>query len=285
VEARVHYDEGGKRILYWGDVRFSARNTKDQRTTTMFARLRIRLRSWLGLEHFETMLLDELRQQSRRTTRNEDEIARTTRQNLDTARANQRNATSLQSLRREVENLGILVRSIDGALGGVWKTATGHLAPIVALSDTHLQAILDGGFGDWETRQRVQREIDRRKEDDEWARRQGPGSMRERLACLEGTVRELRGWVNPPRTQPKPVAVSNRACEVDFSGLEARAIAEAMRRMPPAEQDADPDQGRAQRTVALMKELRNLVSREGYGRRLVAVQRFACELGVRTEDV
>jgi hypothetical protein len=148
-------------------------------------RLRTRLRSWLGLEHSEALLLDELRQQSRRTTRNEEERDRLDKHLSDTRLDQHRAADSLQHLRREVEELGILARQSASALGGVWRTASGQVVPIRLLSDTHLKAIMDGSFGSEDTRKLVHQEIERRRDDDVWAARQGPGSMRTRLSKVE----------------------------------------------------------------------------------------------------
>lgn len=160
-------------------------------------RLRTRLRSWLGLEHFETLLLDELRQQSTRVSRNEEERDRLDRHLSDTRMGQSRTATSLISVRREVEELGLMLRTLASSLGPLWTTATGHTLPITMLSDTHLDAIMRNGFGGRRVREAIEREQERRAEDDRWATRQGKGSPRQRLAKVEEQLHALRGFMPP----------------------------------------------------------------------------------------
>jgi hypothetical protein len=222
----------------------------------MFQSLRTRLRNWLGLEHFQALILDEVRNERQERVRQMDAAVQRLREG---EQGLMRRTTSIASVRREVEELGIMTRQTASALGGVWQTAAGHKAPIVMLTDTHLQAILDGGFGGRNSRELIRNEQARRKEDDSWARKLGGMSQRERITALEvlATVpqdsprgRDLarviyrrqpacqRTITGRMPTQPNPQPRGQeyeRKCNVvlescDYTGMEQRALLDTLRR-------------------------------------------------------
>lgn len=133
-----------------------------------------RLRRWLGI--------DELRRDLNKVR----DIAGTTEGQMD--------ATIMRHnrLRREMEELGVLATSTKDALGGMyWTTKSGFTRPIVLLSDTHLQAMIDGGFVRGRVLDAVLAEQERRDEDDVWADRQGQSSLRNRVQRLEERLEEV----------------------------------------------------------------------------------------------
>lgn len=70
---------------------------------------------------------------------------------------------------RKMEDSYVSTESLLEGMGGViWQTATGHRRGIAFLSDSHLQNIIDGGFGGPSARKAVRAEQARRKEDAEW---------------------------------------------------------------------------------------------------------------------
>jgi hypothetical protein len=78
-------------------------------------------------------------------------------------------------LKREVEELGLLLRQYTDALGPMWTTAQGHSMPLRLLSTQHLQNIRNGDFGSYETREFIDRELERREIDAKWRERQANG--------------------------------------------------------------------------------------------------------------
>ncbi len=135
--------------------------------------------------------------------------------------------TRHDNLRREVEELGVLARETKDALGGVyWKTLTGHRRPIALLSDTHLQAIIDGNYARGSVLEAIKAEQARRVEDDRWADRQGPGSLRQRVASLENLVRTQRevGRTQFPDFATKSANMTRRHADIDYDELELRTL-------------------------------------------------------------
>jgi len=144
----------------------------------MLTNIRQRLRNWLGLEHFQALILDEVRTERNERVR---QMGAAVQRLREGEQGFMRLTTSIDSVRCEVEELGMLTRQTASALGGVWQTAAGHTVPIVMLTDTYLQAMIDGGFGGCESRERILSEQARRVEDDKWARKLGGMSQRERI--------------------------------------------------------------------------------------------------------
>ncbi len=117
-------------------------------------RLRNLTRRVLGIEDYETMVLNELRSYRSDVDRWTRDVRTQTRRNadaiasvrLDTATKVGAIGTRGTSVRTEVEELGILLRRYTEALGPIWTTASGHKMPLRLLGTSHLKNILAGGF-------------------------------------------------------------------------------------------------------------------------------------------
>ena len=151
-------------------------------------RLRNRYRRLIGMEHFERLTLDEIREFRRemefytRGLPSEYQLS-TMRQSVqatghklqahrDTLSAH---ATRVNRLKREVEENGILLRQYIETLGPIWNTAQGHRMPMRLLSTGHLTNIVEGGFGGLDARDFARTELERRRIDADWRERQSNG--------------------------------------------------------------------------------------------------------------
>lgn len=85
-----------------------------------------------------------------------------------------------------------IVAKVEGlweAAGGLlWRTREGHVLRARDLSDTHLDELINGGWAKGERLILLQRERQRRLEDDAWASRQGKASLRVRVCMLEAAM-------------------------------------------------------------------------------------------------
>lgn len=147
-----------------------------------FGRIRTRLRNAtrraFGIEAFETLMLDELRQQSQRTSslefvRHDGEQLR--RQMNNRGDALSAHGTRVNRLKREVEEMGMLLHAYTETLGPIWNTAQGHRMPMRLLSTPHLKNIVDGGFGGYDARQFAMTELERRRIDADWREKEARG--------------------------------------------------------------------------------------------------------------
>lgn len=138
-------------------------------------------RRTLGLEHFEELTLDEVRNLRRDLefyTRGlpSDVQYSTLRRDFNMLRdALQARGTKVVRLQREVEELGLLLRQYTDALGPMWTTAQGHQMPLRLLSTSHLRNIKAGNFGSLSLREFVDRELERRAIDAQWREREARG--------------------------------------------------------------------------------------------------------------
>ena len=135
----------------------------------------------IGMEHFEALVIDEMRTYRRDVDfytrdlpsrlqlstldRDVKGTAARLQQHLDAMSAER---TRTNRLRREVEELGMLLHQYTEALGPMWQTAMGHRMPMRLLSTGHLKNILDGGFGGYEARDFAKSELERRSIDTAW---------------------------------------------------------------------------------------------------------------------
>jgi len=142
----------------------------------------------IGMEHFEALVIDEMRTYRRDVDfytrdlpsrlqlstldRDVQGTAARLQQHLDAMSAER---TRTNRLRREVEELGIVLNSYTETLGPIWNTAQGHRMPMRLLSTGHLENIIEGGFGSWEARDFARVELERRAIDASWRVRQERG--------------------------------------------------------------------------------------------------------------
>ncbi len=178
--------------------------------TNLEEKFRAQLRKLLGIEDLENSVLN-------------------LRQALNEEKMQTRGwRTRHDNLRREFEELGVLARETKDALGGVyWKTLTGHKRPIALLSDTHLQALVDGNFARGHVFDAVKAEQARRVEDDQWADQQGPGSLRKRVERLEDAKPVTHPVFNDKFREPaRPTGYTpaRRLADIDFAELELRTL-------------------------------------------------------------
>jgi hypothetical protein len=159
------------------------------------------VRRTLGLEHFESLVIEDLRiyrTDVDRLTRDLNSDVRRVRNELhmhgDALRA--RNSR-LNMLKREVEELGLLLRQYTDALGPMWTTASGHSTPLRLLSTQHLQNIRNGDFGSYETREFIDRELERREIDAAWRKRQEAG---EKMPTRTDYIKAE----HEPQSEPRP---------------------------------------------------------------------------------
>ncbi len=83
------------------------------------------------------------------------------------------------------EPLRAQVEQITEALGGFWRTKEGDLIPFKLLTDTHIDAILEGDFGSCDARYKLRTERYHRTRDDQYAQNAGRLSQRDRIKKLE----------------------------------------------------------------------------------------------------
>ena len=188
-----------------------------------------RLGSWtrrlyrrtIGMEHFEAMVIEEMRTYRRDVdfyTRNlpsrlqlstlDQDVQGTATQLQRHLEAVSAERTRTNRLRREVEELGMLLHAYTETLGPIWNTAQGHRMPMRLLSTGHLQNIVDGGFGDYDARTFANRELARRAIDTAWRERQANGEAAPTLADYS------RGRVtNDQRAMPPQIVLSPATLE------------------------------------------------------------------------
>jgi len=137
------------------------------------------LRTTLGMQHFEKLVINELRTYRSdvdRLTRDTNSDVRRVRNEVNVlADAHRARSTKVMRLQREVEELGLLLRQYADALGPIWTTAQGHQMPLRLLSTSHLRNIKEGNFGSMSVRDFVDRELERREIDSQWRAREAAG--------------------------------------------------------------------------------------------------------------
>lgn len=154
-------------------------------------------RRMIGMESFESMVIDEMRGVRRdmdnytRGLPNRVMIERTIRQQRDMIQAQ---VTRTNRARTEVEELGIQLRNYTDTLGPIWNTAQGHRMPMRLLSSSHLNNIVEGGFGSYEARDFASTELERRRIDTDWRAREARGEQAPTKEQMSGIVldRETR---------------------------------------------------------------------------------------------
>jgi len=237
----------------------------------MLTALRNRLRRWLGLEDWESGTLEELRTLRTDIDRAEGQTDRVTR--------------SLGSLRREVEELGMLAVTTKDALGGTyWTTATGHTRPIALLTDTHLKALVDNGFARGRVLEAVRKEQQRRTEDDEWARRQGTMSLRNRVAKLEHEVQPMIGRPSVPHRRrefrDRPVETTKLdPFEIDENGMREALLATVRNNLTQLRDVLGKETTDRQQSQRDLRQAQRRIDE------LEAERRAAQRYGDRTEDM
>lgn len=132
-----------------------------------------------GQENFENLVREELTGYRRDVERGFDNVLRETKSTRhrqdDRSAALSAHGARVNRVRNEVEELGILLRQYTEALGPMWQTAQGHRMPMRLLSTSHLNNIIEGGFGGYEARQFASRELERRTIDTQWREAEARG--------------------------------------------------------------------------------------------------------------
>jgi len=129
----------------------------------------------IGTQHFEELVLDELRAVQSNIDNTDRQVDTLTRQHAGARHRWNGLIDRDSTLRREVQELGIQIRSLRDTLGPNWKSAEGFTRPMALLSTPHLKAIRDGDFGSADARMYLHAELERRSIDAEWRVRQAAG--------------------------------------------------------------------------------------------------------------
>ena len=139
---------------------------------TLLSEMRERISRWvLKVRTLETFLLGAMQETKDLRERMDSTESLLIRQGEELERMRRRQGLMEDTFVKTDAKVG----NLDRASGGTWRTASGHTLRIRDMSDNHIKRCLGSNFPGPGARANMEREMQRRKEEEHWRKQPMPG--------------------------------------------------------------------------------------------------------------